>query len=82
MAPGAVSQMRFALSRNMAQRALEMPQSMRLADQIGVQRDAHHQRPALAQLQHFVELVDDEIGEGVGIHLARGDRGMSLASCG
>src|SRR6266851_4475883 len=43
----------FAARRDMTQSALEMPQAMRLAHQIGVQGDAHYQRPIFRQLEHL-----------------------------
>ena len=74
---------RVAMRGDVAQRALEMPQPVRLADDVGVQRDAHHQRPRLRLLQHLVELVDDHVGEVRGAVLAaRRSAGMSFSSCG
>ena len=70
IAPGVVSQIASRCARDVAQRALEMPQAMRLADDVGMQRHAHHQRPRLRQLEHLVELVDDHVGEVGGALLA------------
>ena len=36
---------RVAMFRDVTQRPLQMPQAVRLADEIGMQRHAHHQRP-------------------------------------
>src|SRR5947207_5962013 len=60
----------LAMSRDVAQRTLEMPQAMWLADQVGMQRDPHHQRPRLRKLQHLVEVIDDHVGEVRSMHLA------------
>ena len=83
MAPGVVSQIVVAVLGDMAKRALEVPQPVRLADDIGVQRDAHDQRPRLGQLQHLVELVDDHVGELLGADpCGRRSPGCRSASCG
>jgi hypothetical protein len=54
---------RVAMLGDVLQRALEMTQAVRLADELGVQGHAHHQRPRGRELAHLVELIDDHIGE-------------------
>ena len=53
-----------ALARNMSQSAAQMAQAMWLADNIGVQCNAHDQRLMGALLQHLVKMVDYHLGEG------------------
>ena len=48
-----------AMPDGLAQR----PQPERLADDEAVQREREHERLALARFQHFLELVDDHVGE-------------------
>jgi hypothetical protein len=48
-----------AMRREMGERAAQMPQAMRLTDDVGMQRDAHNQRFAHALPEHFVEMVDN-----------------------
>ena len=68
---------RVAVPGDMAKCTPEMPEPMRLADDIGVQRDAHHQWPLLRQLQHLVELVDQNAGELRGTVLAPDERNQT-----
>ena len=58
---------------DMRQGAAQMAQAMGLADDIGMQRDAHHQRFARALRQHLVEMVDDHLGEGRALDPTRDD---------
>src|SRR4051812_1816886 len=48
-------------------------QPERLAKHVGVDRDIHHERVALALLDHLVELVDDHVAEVGGVLLAVDD---------
>src|SRR5688572_22851459 len=41
------------------ERRPQPPEAEGLAEDVGVHRDVHHQRMALALLDHLVELVDD-----------------------
>ena len=45
------------------QGAAQVAQPVGLAHEVGMQRDAHHQRLARRLLEHLVELVDDHVGE-------------------
>src|SRR5260221_12731853 len=47
----------------MAQRGAQPSQAKRLAEDVGVHREIHHQRMALALLDHLVELVVDHVAE-------------------
>ncbi len=51
----------------------EVLQAERLAGHVRMQRDRHDQRVALGLPHHLVELVDDEVREGVGVHAAHHD---------
>src|SRR5205814_215962 len=50
----------------MRQGATEMTQTERLTDDVGVQGDTEHERLPARLLAHFVEVVDNHIGELVG----------------
>ena len=50
-----------------------MPESVRLPDDIRVQRHTHHQRLRARLLAHLVEVVDDHRREVLRVHLARDD---------
>ena len=63
-----------ACGGDVGQRAAEVPQPVRVADEIGVERDAHHQRRVGRLLEHLVEGVDDHVGELRRADLARDDR--------
>ena len=52
-----------AMAHDVIHRAAERAQAERLPDDERMQRDAEHQRPALRQMQHLVELVDDHLLE-------------------
>lgn len=52
-----------------------MPQTVRLADDVGVQCHAHYEWAGLGEFQHLVELVDDDVGELRRTVLASHDRG-------
>src|SRR3954462_6004969 len=45
------------------QRAAQMPQAVRLADEIWMERDAHDERLRSRLRQHLVEVIDDHVGE-------------------
>src|SRR5689334_9425916 len=47
----------------MTQGGAQPPQAEGLSEDVGVDRDIHHQRMAGALLQHLVELVDDHVAE-------------------
>ena len=53
----------FAMSRDMGERPPEMADAERLADNIGVQGKTHHQRLVRRLFKHFIELIDNHIGE-------------------
>ena len=58
------------------QRAAQVAQAIRLTYDIGVQGDAHHQRRSARRaglIEHFIQLVDDHLGEVFAVHLARDD---------
>ena len=75
IAPGVVNQMspRSRTRGQVGQRAAQVAQAVGLADDVRVQRQAHHQRLAARLLEHLVEVVDDHRGEILGVHLARDD---------
>src|SRR6218665_3268503 len=58
---------------NVLQCAAQMAQAIRLADQIGMQGDAHYQRLLAGLFEHLVDVVDDELGKVLAVHLARHD---------
>src|SRR5215203_6566696 len=60
-----------ASARDVAQRGPQIPQAVRLADDVGVERDAHDERPARGLLEHLVEMGGDHGGEVLGRVLAR-----------
>ena len=55
------------------ERAAQVAQPVGLADEVGMQRDAHDERLLGALAQHFVEVVHDHVGEVAAVHLARND---------
>ncbi|MNS92384.1 hypothetical protein D3C72_1265190 [compost metagenome] len=61
----------------MRQRPAQVPQPVRLAHQVGMQRNAHYQRLRVLRIvglrQHLVELVDDHVGKGGAVKVARDD---------
>ena len=60
----------------MGKRAAQLSQPVRLADQIGMQRDAHDLGLAIADLPPpFLEIIDQELGESLRAVLARDDGG-------
>ena len=59
-----------AMPGNVLQCAPQMPQAVRLADDIGVQGDAHHERLLFALLQHFVEMIHYHLGKRRAFNLA------------
>src|SRR5215213_504939 len=54
--------------------APEVPEAVRLADEIGMKRDAHHQRRVDRLLEHLVEIVDDHVRKLLGRIFAGDDR--------
>src|SRR2546430_7596138 len=48
------------LFRSVLERRAQTPEPEGLAEDIAVHRDVHHQRMALALLDHLVELVDED----------------------
>ena len=76
IAPGVVIQA-SASSRALSdarQRFAQRPQPVRLADDVGVQRNAHCQRLAPGLLPHLVEVVAEHRAKGAAVDLA-GDHG-------
>ena len=69
-------------SVDVAQRPAQVAQPMGLADDVGVQGDAHHQRLARRLLEHLVEIVDDHLREVLAVHRRTTIAGMSFSSCG
>src|SRR5215470_11019451 len=59
MIPFGIAKQYFAMSNRFAQRA----QTERLADDESMQRQRTNQRLALGLIEHFLELVDDHVGE-------------------
>src|SRR6185436_5680042 len=57
----------------MPQGGTQAAQAERVAKHVGVDRDTHHQRVALALLDHLVELVDDHVAEVRSVLLAMDD---------
>src|SRR6185295_2018524 len=54
---------RLRVLQAVPERGAQAPQAERLAENVGVNRDIHHERVPLALLHHLVELVDDHVGE-------------------
>ena len=61
--------------RDMREGSAQMPQTMGLADDIGMKRNAHDEGGVAALFEHFLELIDDHVGEGRSLHSPRDDGG-------
>ena len=61
--------------RDMREGPAQMPQTMGLADDIGMKRNAHDEGGVAALLEHFLELIDDHVGEDSALDAPRHDHG-------
>jgi hypothetical protein len=52
--------------RAMGESAAQPAQAKRLSEDVGVDRNVHHQWMALGLLEHLVELIDHHVGETAG----------------
>jgi hypothetical protein len=65
----------LALTCDVLQCPTQMTKPERLADDVGMQRDAHHERLPFRLREHLVEVVDDHVCELSSRVLAGDDRG-------
>lgn len=62
-----------AVPVNVLQGSAQVPQAIGLPDQVGMQRNTHHERLLVRLQKHLVKLVDDHLGKILAVHLPTHD---------